>query len=148
VPRLQRLAAQNPQTPGSVSTGVVARNSIVKPGEVVGSFAALNPATGEKKWEVPLVEMPSAAGMLATDGGLVFTGKLSGELVALDADTGATLWQFKTGSSVNSTAITYTHNGRQFVSIASGLGGAVIPRFAAGHVPTGGSLWTFALMPD
>jgi alcohol dehydrogenase (cytochrome c) len=114
VPRLQRLAAQNPQTPGSVSTGVVARNSIVKPGEVVGSFAALNPATGEKKWEVPLVEMPSAAGMLATDNGLVFTGKLSGEFVALDADTGATLWQFKTGSSVNSTAITYTHHGRQF----------------------------------
>jgi outer membrane protein assembly factor BamB len=106
VPRLQRLAAQNPQTPGSVSTGVVARNSIVKPGEVVGSFAAINPATGEKKWEVPLVEMPSAAGMLATDGGLVFTGRLSGEFVALDADTGATLWQFKTGSSVNATAIT------------------------------------------
>jgi alcohol dehydrogenase (cytochrome c) len=148
VPRLQRLAAQNPQTPGSVSTGVVARNPTIKRGDVVGSFAALNPATGEKKWEVPLTEMPSAAGMLATDGGLVFTGKLTGEVVALDADTGATLWQFKTGSSVNSTAITYTHNGRQFVSIASGLGGAVIPRFAAGRVPTGGSLWTFALMPE
>jgi alcohol dehydrogenase (cytochrome c) len=148
VPRLQRLAEQNPQTPGSVSTGVVARNPPIKPGEVAGSFAALNPATGEKKWEVPLLEMPSAAGMLATDGGLVFTGKLTGEVVALDADTGATLWQFKTGSSVNSTAITYTHNGRQFVSIASGLGGAVIPRFAAGRVPTGGSLWTFALMQE
>jgi alcohol dehydrogenase (cytochrome c) len=148
VPRLQRLAEQNPQTPGSVSTGVVARNPPVKPGELAGSFAALNPVTGEKKWEVPLLEMPSAAGMLATDGGLVFTGKLTGEVVALDADTGATLWQFKTGSSVNSTAITYTHNGRQFVSIASGLGGSVIPRFAAGRVPTGGSLWTFALMQE
>jgi alcohol dehydrogenase (cytochrome c) len=148
VPRLQRLAEQNPQTPGSVSTGVVARNPPIKPGEVAGSFAALNPVTGEKKWEVPLLEMPSAAGMLATDGGLVFTGKLTGEVVALDADNGATLWQFKTGSSVNSTAITYTHNGRQFVSIVSGLGGAVIPRFAAGRVPTGGSLWTFALMQE
>jgi alcohol dehydrogenase (cytochrome c) len=148
VPRLQRLAEQNPQTPGSVSTGVVARNPPIKPGELAGSFAALNPVTGEKKWEVPLLEMPSAAGMLATDGGLVFTGKLTGEVVALDADTGATLWQFKTGSSVNSTAITYTHNGRQFVSIASGLGGSVIPRFAAGRVPTGGSLWTFALMQE
>jgi alcohol dehydrogenase (cytochrome c) len=148
VPRLQRLAEQNPQTPGSVSTGVVARNPPIKPGELAGSFAALNPVTGEKKWEVPLLEMPSAAGMLATDGGLVFTGKLTGEVVALDADTGATLWQFKTGSSVNSTAITFTHNGRQFVSIASGLGGSVIPRFAAGRVPTGGSLWTFALMQE
>jgi alcohol dehydrogenase (cytochrome c) len=87
-------------------------------------------------------------GNLATDGGLVFAGKLSGEFVALDADTGVTLWQFKTGSSVNATAITYTHHGRQLVSIASGLGGAVIPRFATGRVPTGGSLWTFALMPE
>jgi alcohol dehydrogenase (cytochrome c) len=51
-------------------------------------------------------------------------------------------------SSVNSTAITYTHKGRQFVSIASGLGGAVAPRFTAGTVPSGGSLWTFALMPE
>ena len=148
VPRLQKLAPQNPQTPGSVSTGVVARNPTFKPGEVVGNFAAINPLTGEKKWEVPLMDMPSAAGMLATDGGLIFTGKATGEVVALDADTGATLWQFKASSSVNSTAITYTHKGRQFVSIASGLGGAVIPRFAAGQVPTGGSLWTFALMPE
>ena len=52
--------------------------------------------------------------MLATDGGLVFTGKLTGEVVALDEDTGATLWQFKMSSSVNSTAITYTHKGRQY----------------------------------
>jgi alcohol dehydrogenase (cytochrome c) len=148
VPRLQKLAPQNPQTPGSVSTGVVARNPTFKPGTVVGNFAAINPVTGEKKWEAPLIDLPSAAGMLATDGGLIFTGKLTGEFIALDADTGATLWQFKVSSSVNSTAITYTHKGRQLVSIASGLGGAVIPRFAAGQVPTGGSLWTFALMPE
>jgi predicted SprT family Zn-dependent metalloprotease len=66
----------------------------------------------------------------------------------IPSDTAAPLWQFKVSSSVNSTAITYTHKGRQFVSIASGLGGGVIPRFAAGQVPTGGSLWTFALMPE
>ena len=148
VPRLQKLAPQNPQSPGSVSTGVVARNPTFKPGEVVGNFAAINPVTGEKKWEAPLIDLPSAADMLATDGGLIFTGKVTGEFIALDADTGATLWQLKVSSSVNSTAITYTHKGRQFVSIASGLGGGVIPRFAAGQVPTGGSLWTFALMPE
>jgi alcohol dehydrogenase (cytochrome c) len=86
--------------------------------------------------------------MLVTGGGLVFTGKLTGELVALDEATGETLWQFKTGSSVNATAITYTHNGRQYVTIASGLGGALAKRFAATKVPAGGSVWTFALMPD
>jgi alcohol dehydrogenase (cytochrome c) len=51
-------------------------------------------------------------------------------------------------SSVNSTAITYTHKGRQYVSVASGLGGAVAPRFVQANVPAGGSLWTFALMPE
>ena len=48
------------------------------------------------KWEVPLTDFPSSAGMLVTGGGLVFTGKLSGEVVALDEATGKTLWQFKT----------------------------------------------------
>jgi alcohol dehydrogenase (cytochrome c) len=86
--------------------------------------------------------------MMVTGGGLVFTGRLSGEFVALDEETGQALWQFKTGSSINSTAITYTHNGRQYVTIASGLGGGIATRFARDRVPTGGSLWTFALMPE
>jgi alcohol dehydrogenase (cytochrome c) len=146
--RIQKLAASNPQTPGSVSTGVVARNPVIKPGEVVGSFVALNPVTGERKWETPLTDVPSAAGMLATGGGLIFTGKLTGEFLALDADTGKIVWQFKVSSSVNATAITYTHNGRQYVSVASGLGGIVAPRFVQASVPVGGTLWTFALMPE
>ena len=109
---------------------------------------AINPLTGEKKWEVPLTDLPSSAGMLATGGGLVFTGKLTGEFIALDEDTGKTLWHFQTGSSINSTAITYTHNGRQYVTIASGLGGVLATRYAASKMPTGGSVWTFALMPE
>ena len=109
---------------------------------------AINPLAGEKKWEVPLTDFPGSAGMLATGGGLVFTGKLTGEFVALDEATGKTLWQFKTGSSINSTAITYTHNGRQYVTIASGRGGTLASRYTGDKVPTGGSVWTFALMPD
>jgi alcohol dehydrogenase (cytochrome c) len=149
VPRLQKLAppAKKPQEIGKTSTGIVARQPKMKPDDVVGHFLAVNPLTGEKKWEIPLTEFPSSAGMLATGGGLVFTGKMTGEFLALDADTGKTLWQFKTGSSVNSTAITYTHNGRQYVTISSGLGGALATRFAAAKVPAGGSIWTFALFP-
>ena len=124
IPRIQKLAAApKPTVIGGQSTGVDARNPDINPGDVLGHFTALNPLTGEKKWEVPLTDLPSAAGMLATGGGLVFTGKITGEFIALDQDTGKTLWQFKTGSSVNSTAITYTHKGRQYVTIASGLGG-------------------------
>jgi alcohol dehydrogenase (cytochrome c) len=148
IARIQKLAAPQPTIHGGTSTGVVARIPEVKPGDVVGHFAAINPLTGEKKWEVPLTDLPSAAGMLATGGGLVFTGKMTGEFLALDQDTGKTLWQFKTGSSVNSTAITYTHKGRQYLTVASGLGGIVATRYAAHAVPAGGSVWTFALMPE
>ena len=148
VARIQKLAPPKPQVPGRDSTGVISRIPPVMPGDVMGHLLAINPLTGEKKWEVPLTDLPSSAGMLATGGGLIFTGKLTGEFVALDESTGKTLWQFKTGSSVNSTAITYTHKGVQYVTIASGLGGILATRYAEGKVPSGGSIWTFALMPE
>ena len=148
IPRIQRIAPPRPTVPGKDSTGIVARFPEIKPGDVMGHLLAMNPITGAKKWEIPLTEFPSSAGMLATGGGLVFTGKLTGEFIALDEDTGKTLWQFKTGSSINSTAITYTHKGRQYVTVVSGLGGILATRYAASKVPTGGSVWTFALMPE
>lgn len=146
VPRIQKLAPPRQVQTGGVSTGVEAKFPEIKPGSVLGHFVAINPLTGEKRWEVPLVDLPSSAGMLATGGGLLFTGKLTGEFIALDQDTGQQLWQFKTGSSVNATAITYTFKGRQYVTVASGLGGSLATRYAARKVPTGGSMWTFALM--
>src|SRR5207253_11169190 len=142
-----KLAPPRQQVIGQESTGVIARQPTINPGEVVGYYIAFDPLTGQRKWETPLTDLASSAGMLATGGGLIFTGKLTGEFLALDEDTGKTLWQFKTGSSVNSTAITYTHNGRQYVTIASGLGGALATRFGAAKVPAGGSIWTFALFP-
>jgi alcohol dehydrogenase (cytochrome c) len=146
VPRIQKLDKPRPTIHGGTTTGVVARVPENKPEDVMGYFAAINPVTGEKKWQIPLIGLPGSAGMLATGGGLVFTGKLTGEFLALDSDTGKTLWQFQTGSSVNSTAITYTHKGRQYVTVASGLGGILATRYASVQMPTGGSLWTFALM--
>lgn len=147
IPRVQKIAAAKQQVLGADSTGVTARVPDRKAGEVVGHFVAVNPLNGEKKWEVPLTDLPGSAGMLATAGGLVFSGKLTGEFLALDAANGKTLWQFQTGSSVNATAITYTLAGRQYVSIASGRGGTLANRYAAEAVPAGGAVWTFALMP-
>jgi len=148
LPRIQKLAATPvPTAPGSATTGVVSRLPEVKPGDAFGHLEAIDPLTGQKKWSVPLTDFPSSSGMLVTGGGLVFTGRLSGEFMALDENTGKTLWQFKTGSSINSTAITYTYKGRQYVAVASGLGGGLANRYAAEKMPTGGSIWTFALMP-
>jgi alcohol dehydrogenase (cytochrome c) len=145
---VQKLAEPRPPVIGGNTAGVTSRTPPVMPGEVLGHFLAINPLTGEKKWEVPLADFPGSAGMLATAGGLVFSGKLTGEFVALDAATGQTVWQFQTGSSVNATAITYMHNGRQYVSVASGRGGILATRYTGDKVPTGGSMWTFALLPN
>ena len=146
--RIQKLAPPKPLVLGKSYTLVEGRSPVFHPGDVLGNFVAINPLTGEKKWEIPLTDMPSSAGTLVTGGGLVFTGKATGEFIALDEETGKTLWQFKTSSSINSTAITYMYKGRQYVTVASGLGGLLARRFAAEKVPTGGSMWTFALMPD
>jgi alcohol dehydrogenase (cytochrome c) len=149
VPRIQQLVSPpKPPIPGGTSTGVNARNPETHPGDILGYFLAINPLTGVKKWEIPLTDLPSSAGMLATGGGIVFTGKLTGEFLALDEATGKTLWQFQTGSSVNSTAITYTHKGRQYVTVVSGIGGILATRYAARKVPAGGSVWTFALLSE
>jgi alcohol dehydrogenase (cytochrome c) len=146
LPRIQKLTmTPAPAVVGGSTTGVTARLPQVPPGQPYGHITAIDPLTGKPKWAIPLTDLPSSAGVLAT-GGLIFTGKLTGEFLAIDEETGKQLWQFKTGSSVNSTAITYTHNGKQYVTVASGLGGGLANRYAADKVPTGGSVWTFALM--
>ena len=64
--------------------------------------------------------------------------------------SGTTAFQtFKTGSGINSPPITYTHKGRQYVAVLSGIGGVLNRTMkVADRVPTGGSVWTFALMPE
>ena len=113
-----------------------------------GYHMAMDPLTGKIKWQIKLTDFVTQAGMLATDGGLVFTGKMTGEFVAFDEANGKILWQFQTGSGVNAPAITYTHKGRQYITVLSGIAGDSRGRRAAVKEPSGGSVWTFALMPE
>jgi alcohol dehydrogenase (cytochrome c) len=130
---------------GQGYTGIETSSKFPKP---AGYHIAMNPLTGKVAWKIPLQDLASSAGLLATEGGLVFTGLLTGEFLALDQDTGKRLWQFKTGSSVNAPPITYTHKGVQYVTVLSGRGGSNPTRSAGDIIPAGGSVWTFALMPD
>jgi len=126
--------------------------NLAKPseGEPIGHVDAIDPLTGQQKWRVPLTDFQNWSAMLATGSGLLFTGRETGEFVALDADTGKTLWQFQTSSGINAQPVTFTQNGRQYVTVLSGVGGLYwnIARQALKNVPQGGSVWTFALMPD
>ena len=135
--------------PGARYTGVEGRIFPRPAGEdTEGYHMAMDPLTGKIKWQVKLTDFVTQAGMLATDGGLVFTGKMTGEFVAFDEANGKILWQFQTGSGVNAPAITYTHKGRQYITVLSGIAGDSRGRRAAVKVPSGGSVWTFALMPE
>jgi len=84
-----------------------------------GSVVAVDPATGETRWRFPMVSQ-AAAGMLATAGGLVFTGDGHGHLMALNAATGKPLWHFQTGGNIVAPPVTYTLNGKQQIAIAAG----------------------------
>ena len=112
-----------------------------------GYLSAIDPMTGKSKWQMPWPGMPSMAGTLSTAGGLVFTGAATGEVIAVDADTGAKLWQFQTGSGIIGLPVTWEQDGVQYVSIVSGGGGvwALLGDERMAKVPQGGSVWTFAV---
>ena len=68
-----------------------------------GAFKAIDVTTGKIKWEVA-TRSPMVAGVLATGGGLVFTGDAEGFFTAYDAETGKVLWTFQCGSGHHSGA--------------------------------------------
>ena len=52
---------------------------------------------------------------------------------------------------INAMPITYSHKGRQYVTVLSGIGGLywnINRESLKDKVPQGGSVWTFALLPE
>jgi alcohol dehydrogenase (cytochrome c) len=85
---------------------------------------------------------------MVTASNLVFTGVMTGEFQALDADTGNLLWSFQTPSGIVGQPVTWVRNGKQYVTVMSGLGGVYSQRGGdpnLQNLPTGATLWTFAL---
>jgi alcohol dehydrogenase (cytochrome c) len=113
-----------------------------------GHLRAIDVMTGKSKWAIPF-KSPNWAGTLVTAGGLVFTGTLTGELIAVDSDTGKIVWQFQTPSGIIGQPVTWERDGKQYVTVTSGTGGVYVlktPDPNLVHVPPGGTLWTFKLM--
>jgi alcohol dehydrogenase (cytochrome c) len=85
-----------------------------------GALRALDPRTGEMKWEYKL-PTPSLAGVTSTASGLVFAGDNEGNLHALDARSGKKLWSYRMGSLIwGAAATTVMIDGRQHVLMPSG----------------------------
>jgi alcohol dehydrogenase (cytochrome c) len=87
-------------------------------GEKSGAVRALDPLTGQMRWEFPLHSAPWA-GVLSTAGGLVFSGTMEGNFFALSAKTGKPLWDFQTGGPIQANPISFSVDGRQRVAVAA-----------------------------
>jgi alcohol dehydrogenase (cytochrome c) len=115
----------------------------------IGSLKAIDPMTGEWKWEYKN-EAPLWGGVMTTAGGLVFFGTPEGEFKALDDETGAELFSFQTGSGIVGQPVTWDEGGEQYVAVVSGWGGAV-PLWGGevankvNYLNQGGMVWVFKL---
>ncbi len=149
-PRIFKFAPVGTFQAGQRYMGVQTSVPPRKPGVPEGYYMAVDPLTAQAKWKIPLMDYMQWGGMLATGGGLLFSGKQTGEVVAIDADNGKLLWQYQTGSAINAPAVTFTHKGRQYVTVLSGRGGGApnTPPELRENVPLGGMVWTFALLPE
>jgi PQQ-dependent dehydrogenase (methanol/ethanol family) len=79
-----------------------------------GNITAVNYNTGKIKWQVKTPE-PMIGGILATAGGLVFTGEGNGKFAAYNSSTGKELWNFRAGAGVNAPPSSYMVGGKQYI---------------------------------
>jgi alcohol dehydrogenase (cytochrome c) len=100
-------------------TGGAITRAVGTPEESWGKVVAIDPATGDIKWEHRVLT-PPWGGVMATAGNLVFGGTLEGMVFALNATTGERLWTFSANGPVFASPISYTANGKQLVSIPAG----------------------------
>ena len=87
--------------------------------EGYGAVLAIDPKTGDKKWEFKMTDVTDA-GILTTASNLLFSGGREGYFFALDARSGTQLWKAAVGGAVASGPMTYSVNGKQFVAVAAG----------------------------
>jgi quinoprotein glucose dehydrogenase len=100
-----------------------------------GTLVAIDLATGDQRWQVPLGRVPELAqvggsegwgspnmgGSITTAGDLVFIGAaMDNVLRAVDLQTGRVLWQGALPAGGQATPMTYEAGGRQYVVIAAG----------------------------
>jgi len=97
----------------------------------MGNFIAWDATEGEIVWSLP-EKFSVWSGALATAGDVVFYGTLEGFLKAVDARTGEELYKFKTPSGIIGNVTTYSHGGKQYVAVLSGIGGWAGIGLAAG----------------
>jgi alcohol dehydrogenase (cytochrome c) len=140
---------------GRSFTGVKLSFSVAPGADHIGEVQAWNVDTGKQVWTHNYPKSPNWGAMLATAGGLVFSGGTNDRLMhAFDASTGKQLWEFPTNSGILAPPTSFSIDGRQYIAVLAGWGGdsrgmqADLNRVFPGEypeVPEGGAVWVFAL---
>lgn len=125
---------------------------------MLGRLQAIDVAKQELAWAHNQLT-PLSTGLLATSGGLVFSGDLDPSLKAFDDASGELLWQIRLDDLPTSSVITYSVNGKQYVAVTVGMSNLHIGGISgqlqafraksglpADKTPKGGAaIWAFAL---
>jgi alcohol dehydrogenase (cytochrome c) len=88
--------------------------------ETYSAVRAIDPKTGEKKWDYRMTLPRTDAGVMTTASDVLFSGGADGSFYALDARDGKLLWKTNLGPTVMAGPMTYSVDGKQYVSIMSG----------------------------
>ena len=142
-------------TAGRVFIGGNSNMTLVPGADHIGEVQAWNVDTGARVWTHTFADSANWGPMLATGGGLVFSGGTQDRLFrAFDASTGKVLWEFPTNSGVIGQPSSFSLDGKQYIAVQSGWGidsrsmQARLNRLVPGkfpEVPEGGAIWAFAV---
>lgn len=119
------LFSRNPadQTDDAVNImGLVVKPLVKQPGDGHGYLVAWDPVAQKEAWRVKHPHVWNG-GTLATAGGLVFQGTAEGWFEAYRASSGDKLWRFDAGLGIIAAPMSYSINGKQYVSVLVGWGG-------------------------
>jgi alcohol dehydrogenase (cytochrome c) len=107
-------------SPRSVIGGMLAaRVNTRKEDEGYGAIRAIDPMTGDRKWEFKMNDVTDA-GVMSTASDLVFSGGREGYFYALNARDGELLWKTSVGGGVASGPMSYSIGGKQYIAISAG----------------------------
>jgi PQQ-dependent dehydrogenase (methanol/ethanol family) len=84
-----------------------------------GNVTAVDYNTGKIRWKVK-TQQPMIGGIMATAGGVVYTGEGNGLFKGYDSATGNLLWKFQAGAGVNAPPVSYTVDGKQYIAVGAG----------------------------
>ncbi|HEX7836867.1 MAG TPA: PQQ-dependent dehydrogenase, methanol/ethanol family [Kofleriaceae bacterium] len=125
------------------NTGMIL-NAVPPTSKPFGRLVAWDPVTQKEAWRVEHVS-PWNGGTLTTAGNLVFQGTADGRMVAYDAKTGKNLWESPTGTGVVAAPSTFIVDGKQYISVAVGWGGAYGLSQRTSEKIGPGTVFTYAL---